>query len=98
MKNIIQWFKENYEETQNIKDICKIKDIYDDFCQSTYFFNLSKHEKQKYNKAYFVEYIKTNIFFKKYYVDRYNNYRTILKGWTNKDDNISDTEHHEDED
>ena len=34
------------------------------------FQNLTKFEK-KYNKTFFVDYIKTNIFFKKYYKDRY---------------------------
>jgi phage/plasmid-associated DNA primase len=90
--NIVQWFKDNYEETNNLKDVCKIKDLYDDFCQSIFYFNLSKIEKKKYNKSYFTEYMETNIFFRKYYVERYNNYRTILKGWKKKEIDDSDNE------
>jgi hypothetical protein len=90
--NIVQWFKDNYEETNNLKDICKIKDLYDDFCQSVFYFNLSKIEKKKYNKSFFTEYMETNIFFRKYYAERYNNYRTILKGWKKKENDESEDE------
>jgi phage/plasmid-associated DNA primase len=92
--NLVQWFKDNYEETYNNKDICKIKDLYDEFYKSTFFYNLSKTEQKKYNKTYFTEYMKENIFFRKYYVDRYNNYRTVLRGWKKK--NIDDSDIDED--
>ena len=79
--NIIQWFKDNYELTNNNLDICKMIDLYHDFTHSIYFVNLMKHEKRKYNKAYFTNYIKTNIFFKEYHKERYNNIRNCLICW-----------------
>jgi hypothetical protein len=79
--NIIQWFKDNYELTHNNLDICKMIDLYHDFTHSVYFVNLMKHEKRKYNKAYFTNYIKTNIFFKEYHKERYNNIRNCLICW-----------------
>ena len=88
--NIVSWFKDNYELTTNMKDICKIKQIYDDFSKSNFFDILSKIEKQKYNKKYFFDYLENNQFFKKYYCDRYYNLRNILKGWIKIEDNNDD--------
>lgn len=68
--NIVQWFKDNYEYTNENKDICKMKDLYESFSNSMYFVNLSKSDKRKYNKTYFNNYILENDFFKKYYVSR----------------------------
>jgi phage/plasmid-associated DNA primase len=68
--NIVQWFKDNYKNTNNSSDICKMKDLYDDFSGSNYFVNLTKSDKRKYNKTYFNNYIIENNFFKKYYVAR----------------------------
>jgi phage/plasmid-associated DNA primase len=79
--NIVQWFKENYDETNIQTDILKVKDIFDAFVQGTYYFNLSKFEKKKYTKHFFVNYFETNIFLRKYYHERYNNVRNIVKGW-----------------
>jgi phage/plasmid-associated DNA primase len=45
--NIVLWFKENYQNTNDEKDIIKIKDIYEKFSTSEYYFNLSKVEKRK---------------------------------------------------
>lgn len=64
--NILQWFKDTYVLTDS-KEICKLKDVFDDFVKSPYYFNLSKMEKRKYNKAFFVDYFETNIFLKEYY-------------------------------
>lgn len=63
--NIVMWLKDNYQLTENKKNICKIKDLYEDFTTSIYYSNLLKSEKKKYNKSYFQEYIENNIFFKK---------------------------------
>lgn len=81
-KYIVQWFKNNYVETHDNKDVVKIKDVYDEFSESDYFFNLSKMERRKYNKAFFVEYFETNIFLRKFYKKRHNNVRNVLLGWT----------------
>lgn len=79
--NIVQWFKDNYVYTGNNNDLCKIKELYDEFSLSMYFCNLSKMEKRKYNKTYFSKYIEENIFFRKYYHERCGNIRSVIKGW-----------------
>lgn len=85
--NIVQWFKNNYIETNDNKDVVKIKDVFDEFTDSDYFFNLSKLERRKYNKSFFVDYFETNIFLRKFYKERHNNVRNVLLGWTKiKDD------------
>jgi len=86
--NIVQWFKENYEEDD--KEYVKILDIYDNFKQSSYYFEMSKNEKLKYTRGYFFEYIENNIFFRKYYNERHGNIRRVIKNWKNKDDKESD--------
>jgi phage/plasmid-associated DNA primase len=86
--SIVKWFKETYEHTKNKNDYIKIKDLYSDFTESIYFSSLTKNEKQKYNKKYFSNYIETNTFFRKYYVDRLDNVRSIVREWKkiNEDD------------
>ena len=81
--NIVQWFKDNYKYNKN-EDLLKIKDIFINFNESSFFQNLTKFEKRKYNKTFFVDYVKTNIFFKKYYKDRYKNQRNVIIGWNTK--------------
>ncbi len=84
--SIVDWFKDNYKRTGKNSDICKVKDIYDSFTNSIYYSNLSRMEKRKYNKTYFLKYVEQNIFFKKYYVERRNNIRHIVKEWILKDE------------
>jgi hypothetical protein len=43
--------------------------------------NLSKTDKNKYNKKYFIEYFESNIFFNKYYSERYDNFRNVIRFW-----------------
>ena len=83
---ILPWFKENYERT-NDKEFIKVKDIYDNFSTSNFFYNLSKEEKRKYNKTFFNEYFETNIFLRGFYAERYNNFRSVIKGWKIKIEN-----------
>jgi phage/plasmid-associated DNA primase len=86
--NIVQWFKDNYIFSEDPKDVSKMKDIYDKFTESEYFFNLSKAEKRKYNKSFFTDYIQKNIFFKKYYVERTATMKNFVKNWIPK--NVDD--------
>jgi hypothetical protein len=79
--SIVLWFKDNYIETNKTSDILKIKDIFESFTGSDYYFYLSKMDKKKYNKSYFVNYFETNIFLKIYYRARYNGLRTVIVGW-----------------
>lgn len=79
--NLVSWFKENYQHTGNSEDICKIKDIYDTLTNSVYFNNLTKYEKQKYSKAYVLNYVENNIFFRKFYKARSNTMRHFISEW-----------------
>jgi phage/plasmid-associated DNA primase len=84
--NILQWFKDNYRLTDDKSDFIKIKDVYDKFSNSDYMYNLSKTDKNKYNKKYFNEYFESNIFFNKYYADRYNDLRNVIRCWKIKNE------------
>jgi hypothetical protein len=93
---IVKWFKETYECTKDKKDVIKLKDLYSDFTESQYFYTLTKQERQKYNKSYITNYVETNPFFKKYYVERLNNIRSIIQQWkkineSDDDNDVNDT-------
>ena len=89
--NILQWFKDNYKHTGEKSDICKMRDLYDDFSSSNYFINLTKNEKRKYNKSYFSDYISTNSAIGKYHKEMHNNVRNCLIEWTKIfDDELED--------
>lgn len=81
---IVSWFKDNYICTESKEDIIKIKDIYENFSNSDYFVNLTKVEKRKYNKKYFIDYFSENIFLKKYYCEKYCNATNFLRYWKKK--------------
>ena len=89
---IVKWFKETYEYTKDKRDVIKLKDLYGDFTESQYFYTLTKQERQKYNKSYMTNYVETNPFFKKYYVDRLNNIRSIIQQWKKIDESDDDKE------
>jgi len=91
---IISWFKENYELTDDESNVLKLKDIYKRFTESHNFEHMTKAEKKKYNKSYFVEYIEKNIFFRKYYCAKSKYIRTFLKYWKLKDINEESEEEH----
>ena len=75
---------EKIENEEDKKQFLLIADIYKDFKGSEFYANLSKNDRAKYTKKYIIEYIENNIFFRKYYAERYNNFRNIVKGWRNK--------------
>ena len=81
--NIVQWFRDNYEEAQSTEYV-SVKDAYELFISSDFMSGLARTERAKYTRKYFVEYIQNNIFFRKYYADRYNTIRTVIKGWKQK--------------
>ena len=90
--DIITWFKDNFELTNDNTNIIKVKDIYAKFTRSSYFKELTKAGQQAYNKSYFVDFIVSNDFFYKYYCAKSNNLRTFLKGWKSKDIDESESE------
>lgn len=79
--NLVTWFKQNYEFTGNKQDICRSTELYHNLSQSDYFCQLTKHEKQKYNKSYLKNYIETNIFFRKYFVEKTSYARNFISEW-----------------
>ena len=80
-EDIMSWFKENHILTKNNDDVIKIKDLYTELRNSKIFEDMSKAEKAKYNKTFFVNYIESNNFLKPYYCERTANFRTYLKCW-----------------
>ena len=65
--NLMEWFFENYEQTDNKKETIKIKDIYDNFKMSEFYRNFDHREKRKWNKMTFVENIKNNIHLRNFF-------------------------------
>tara|TARA_R110000772_G_C13291816_1_gene438092 strand:+ start:126 stop:2612 length:2487 start_codon:yes stop_codon:yes gene_type:complete len=94
---IKEWFNTLYqkiihtEESTNKTKIeneeyVKVHDVYIEFKNSDYFHNLSKKVKREYNEKYFMDYMESNINFRRYYVQCYQvngtRYRNIL--WSHK--------------
>lgn len=84
--DILNWFYETYEETNNKKDILKMKDVFSEFTNSELRINMTKAEKRRYNKKYLCDFFRRNPFLKKYYKVEYrpsNNvmYTNIFIGW-----------------
>jgi phage/plasmid-associated DNA primase len=84
--DIISWFKDNFELTKKETDVIKVKDIYNKFTSSHLYENMTKVEKKKYNKTFFINYIETNNFFKPYYCERTAFMRTFIKCWIFRND------------
>jgi hypothetical protein len=72
-----KWFEEKYKKCEK-KSIISIKDIYTEFKETDYYVNLSKYDKTKYKKSYFVNYFEKNDKLRKYYNMRYNNMRNVI--------------------
>jgi phage/plasmid-associated DNA primase len=89
--NILQWFKDNYKYTGDKNSICKMKDLFEDFSTSSYFINLTKNEKRKYNKSYFCDYVINNSFLIKYHKNVHNNIKNCIVGWTKNIDEMEET-------
>ena len=83
--DIVEWFKDNYDETEKTEFI-QVNDMFETFRLSEFHSNLSKADRKKYTKKYIKEYVETNLFFKKYYVERYKNIRHVIRGWKLKVD------------
>lgn len=88
--NILQWFKDNYTYTGEKDAICKMKDLYGTFSSSSYYSNLTKNEKRKYNKTYFSNYVSNNSFLIKYHKAVYDNIKNCIVGWKKNIDDIEE--------
>jgi len=66
--DVFGWFETFYEKTETIEssEPIPLKEIYSRFSTSTFFDNMSKSDKRKYNKKYFLEKLEGNIFLRKY--------------------------------
>jgi phage/plasmid-associated DNA primase len=66
--DIYSWFESYYEKAPSIEesDAIPLSSIYESFSKSDFFGNLSKSDKRKYNKKYFLSKIEENIFLRKY--------------------------------
>lgn len=93
--DIVQWFKDNYVETSNVKEYVQFSDIFDKFKNDEFYYALPKTDRKKYNKTYIYDYLENNVFFRKYYAERYGNIRHLLKGWKEKN-NIDEDSKNED--
>ena len=62
---LLNWFEDHFEKTENKKDIIKLKTVYTKFTCSNYF-NLNKIQKRQSNYKNFVEKLEANIFLKKF--------------------------------
>lgn len=63
---MLSWFNDNYDKTDNKKDIIKLKSVYDKFKDSEFFHNCTKQQKRDNNYKTFVEKLQNNIFLRKY--------------------------------
>ena len=84
--DIVEWYKENYSKDVIDNDnttytILKIGDIYKTFKESEFYNNLTKANKEKYTKTKFFDFIRSNIFFRKYYHEHYGNNHRVIVGW-----------------
>jgi hypothetical protein len=78
---VLNFFNENYQKSEEKTKELKVKDIYDNFRQSDIYLNMNKAEKRAFNYSKFTNEVKTNIFLRKYYKERSGNIRNIILGW-----------------
>jgi hypothetical protein len=87
--SILQWFKENYKQCDNTREI-QIKDIHENFRSSDLYDNMTKVERRKNNLSSFVEYFQSNPYFKdSYRAKNKRKQKNILVGWDYIDDENS---------
>ena len=70
--DLVAWFQFEYRQDElGDEEISylRISELHEDFIKSDTYSYLNKSEKSKYIKVKFFEFIKTNIFFKKYYIE-----------------------------
>ena len=84
-----KWFENNYEITDNKKDIVTAGELYYGFIKTKFYRSLTKNEKKIYNKKFFLILLSEELFFE-YFRDRYNNIRSVLQFWRKKEIIIED--------
>ena len=83
--DLVAWFqfeyKQDAEDSEEVSYL-SLSDLHKHFLESDVYSVLSKRDKDKYTKLKFFEFVKTNIFFKKYYVERYGQNKRVLISWS----------------
>ena len=88
---LFMWFNDKFEKTDNVKDIIKLKDVYELYQNSEYYNNLTKLQKRQNNYKHFNEKLENNIFLKKYVKENIFKVKIITNYRIKKhDDNIID--------
>jgi len=99
---MLSWFNDKYTKTDNKKDIIKVKEIYDQYKNSSYFQNLNKLQKRQDNYKNFCAKIEDNMFLKKYFkqdssnVNIITNYIVNIQSSDNTNENkiyLEDSDH-----
>ena len=79
------WFREQYESTDDKKQIILLKDVYNIYKNSDMYFNLSKYEKRQMTYKYFISTVENNVILRKDYRERLNMngtfFRKVLVGY-----------------
>jgi phage/plasmid-associated DNA primase len=86
--DILSWFKDNYEQTNDKKDFIKLKDVYENYKGSDFYFNLTKNKKQEHNYKYFINYFSNNQLFSKFYIEKSSDKSNFLTNFKLKDEII----------
>jgi hypothetical protein len=81
--DLVAWFQFEYRQDDSEEvSYVSLSDLHKHFLESDVYLGLSRKEKDNYTKLKFFEFVKKNIFFKKYYVERYNQHKRVLKQWS----------------
>ena len=67
----MNWFNSEYERTTSKDDILKLADVFQNYCNSDFYVNLTKKEKRANNKNKFIEKVSTNISLRIFYKEKY---------------------------
>lgn len=98
--DIYSWFESYYEKTLSIEqsEAIPLADIYKSFSASDFFSNLSKSDKRKYNKKYFLLKLEENIFIRKFIKPRDSTHNKkqqksdYIVGWQRIESDVTEQE------
>jgi phage/plasmid-associated DNA primase len=80
---LTNWINNNYEKTNNKKDVIKCKELFNDYKNSELYQNLDKKKKREFNYNYLIDNIKKNPNLRLFFIDdkkkRLTNYKIITK-------------------
>lgn len=87
--DLLNWFNEYYELSDDVEDIVKLKDLYDEFKGSATFTDFTKDQRRnEWSKSKFMEKIQTSIALKRYYKDLIKikgvGYRSVITNYKKK--------------